>query len=243
MPAQKKFAVFDIDGTLIRWQLFHAIVDRLAKAGHVPAETYNEAHEARMYWKRRSGEESFRNYERKLVHAYMGSLKQLRVADFQHAVDAVFAEHKDQVYTYTRDFISKLKAKNYLLFAISASQTEAVAKIADYYGFDDHVGTTYEQKDDRFTGELELVAYKKPEILQRLIDKHGASLAGSIGVADSESDASMLDMVEHPIAFNPSRKLFIHAREHGWKVVIERKNMVYELEPHNGTYILKHTNA
>ena len=35
-----KFAVFDIDGTLIRWQLYHAIADELAKSGHIDAETY-----------------------------------------------------------------------------------------------------------------------------------------------------------------------------------------------------------
>src|SRR3546814_11785501 len=27
----KKFAVFDIDGTLIRWQLYHAVVETVAK--------------------------------------------------------------------------------------------------------------------------------------------------------------------------------------------------------------------
>jgi phosphoserine phosphatase len=31
----KRFAVFDLDGTLVRWQLYHALVDRLAKKGYL----------------------------------------------------------------------------------------------------------------------------------------------------------------------------------------------------------------
>lgn len=243
MAASRKFAVFDIDGTLIRWQLFHAIIDRLAKAGAIPAEAYQKAHDARMTWKKRGDPEVFRAYEHELVHAYVDALPLIPVAAFQRALESAFAEHKDQAYAYTRGLIRELKSKNYLLFAISASQAEAVALVADYYGFDDYVGTIYEQKNGRFTGELDLVAHKKPEALQRLIAKHHVDMQGSIAVGDTESDAAMLEMVEYPIAFNPNKKLFQRAQATGWKVVIERKNMIYELEPKDGGYCLAKTNA
>jgi HAD superfamily hydrolase (TIGR01490 family) len=239
----KPFAVFDIDGTLIRWQLFHAVVDRLAKAGHVPADAYEKAHDARMLWKRRTNESSFREYEQKLVDAYVGSLSSLRVADFQKAADAVVAEHKDQVYTFTRDLIRELKAKGYLLFAISASQSEIVGMLTAYYGFDDYAASVYEQKDGYFTGNVDVIARKKPELLEKLIAKHGVTKQGSFGVGDTESDISMLEVVEHPIAFNPSKKLFQHAQSAGWNVVVERKNMIYKLEPHDGTYQLAETDV
>ncbi|MDB5164640.1 MAG: family hydrolase, partial [Candidatus Saccharibacteria bacterium] len=45
--------------------------------------------------------------------------------------------------------------------------------------------------------------------------------------------------VEQPIAFNPSKDLFEHAQKEGWNVVLERKNMVYRLEPQDGRYQLK----
>jgi phosphoserine phosphatase len=48
----------------------------------------------------------------------------------------------------------------------------------------------------------------------------------------------MLSIVEQPLAFNPTKELFSHARKSGWRVVIERKNMTYELESQNGSYIL-----
>jgi phosphoserine phosphatase len=53
----------------------------------------------------------------------------------------------------------------------------------------------------------------------------------------------MLGMVEHPVAFNPSQKLFREAERRGWKIVIERKNMIYELEKAGAGYRLARTNA
>ena len=53
MTAGRSFAVFDIDGTLIRWQLYHAVADALVKLGHVEPGAYEEIKVARMNWKTR----------------------------------------------------------------------------------------------------------------------------------------------------------------------------------------------
>ncbi len=55
----RPFAVFDIDGTIIRWQLYHAVVDALGRAGHIRPEHYQALKETRMVWKRRTNESSF----------------------------------------------------------------------------------------------------------------------------------------------------------------------------------------
>ena len=239
----KKFAAFDIDGTLIRWQLYHAIADRLAKLGYVDTVAFNEIREARMDWKRRTHSESFKEYEIELVKLYERILKELNVGHFEEAAESVFEEYKEQVYTYTRTLLKELKAKDYLLFAISGSQTEIVKKIADYYGFDDFAGSTYVQQDERFTGELHTALGKKDIVLKRLAKKHQAGFKDSIAVGDGAGDIAMLEIVENPIAFNPERKLFEEASKQGWKIVIERKNMVYELEQGSGKYQLAKTNA
>jgi phosphoserine phosphatase len=55
-------------------------------------------------------------------------------------------------------------------------------------------------------------------------------------VGDSEADIPMLSAVEYPICFNPNSKLFAHAKEQNWTVVVERKDVVYEMagnaQPH-----------
>ncbi|OGL35699.1 hypothetical protein A3F65_01260 [Candidatus Saccharibacteria bacterium RIFCSPHIGHO2_12_FULL_47_16b] len=239
--AHKPFAVFDIDGTLIRWQLYHAVADELVKLGYIDAKAYRAVKDARMLWKRRSNPEAFKIYERQLVTAYEKMLLELSVAHFNRATDAVFKKYKDQVYTYTRDLCRRLKKDGYLLFAISNSQIEIVSKIADYYGFDDAVGTYYHHDKKRFTGAASIPLGGKHAILAELVKKHNANYQDSLAVGDSISDISMLEAVETPIAFNPEYKLFEYAKRQGWKVVVERKNMIYELELQNGKYVLAET--
>ncbi len=238
MNGGRPFAAFDIDGTIIRWQLYHAIAGVLAKQGQIDGREFDRVKAARMSWKQRSGEESFRDYEHQLIGVFDKALKGLRKEDLTAAAETVFNEYKEQVYIFARNLIQELKSKNYLLFAISGSPAVIVQKLADYYGFDDFAATIYPANNGRFIGTKDLSIGKKPELLRQLVSKHSASYDGSIVVGDSEGDISMLELVEQPIAFNPSKQLFSHARERGWKIVIERKNMVYELEPSNGSYVL-----
>lgn len=239
----RPFAVFDIDGTLIRWQLLHAMIDALGRAGHITAKDYELIRQTRLNWKTRKTEEGFREYEAQLVHVIQRSIDGIEVKAFNDAAKAAFDEYKDQVYRYTRQLLTDLRARGYLLLAVSGSPQEAVAPVADYYGFDDFVGSDYRQKDGKFTGEIQVAALNKPQLLKELVAKHKLSHKGSLGLGDSEGDIDMLDMVEEAIAFNPSKELFRQATRRGWKVVIERKNMIYELTQRNGEYRLTHTNA
>lgn len=239
----KKFAVFDIDGTLIRWQLYHAVTDNLVKHGIINGERFETIRGARMAWKKRAPETSFRSYEIEIINAYEEALSKLTANELQKSVEEVFEEYKDQVYTYTRDLIKELREKGYLIFAISGSQTEIVELIARHYGFDDFIGTVYERAGEKFTGKSVIGSHDKSAALKKLVEKHCAGFSGSLAVGDSRSDAAMMELVEQPIAFNPDKDLYEIAKERGWKIVLERKNMIYELERVNGKYELVKTNA
>ena len=235
----RPFAVFDLDGTLIRWQLYHALADQLVKQGDLDATQYQAVRAARMTWKKRASENSFREYEDALVKLVYATMNDIPVANFEQAGAAVIAEYRDQVYTYTRDLIKSLRVQDYLLFAVSASPESIVAIIADYYSFDGYAGSSYDSQDGHFTGEMDVVLRtRKPDKIRELMSVHHAVLANSIAVGDSEGDIPMLEMVEQPIAFNPTKELFEHARAAGWQIVVERKNVVYELEPDDGSYLL-----
>jgi HAD superfamily hydrolase (TIGR01490 family) len=235
----RKFAVFDIDGTVIRWQLFHSIVHELGNRQQLSPEAAQSIKQARMTWKRRESEDSFTDYEHTLVHAYLNAIRNLDVEEYNAAIDSVFAEYKDQVYTYTRDLIARLKADNYLLFAISGSQQEIVSKFADYYGFDEAIGAQLEQVDGHFTGKMISPAHHgKQAALDSLLAKYDLDHTGSIAVGDTQGDAVLLAAVERPIAFNPNAGLYQIARDKGWTIVVERKNVAYTLESRDGQYFL-----
>lgn len=238
MSAKRKFAVFDIDGTLIRWQLFHAIVHHLGVNGYIPASEHAAIKAARMTWKNRTGEDDFRTYEHVLVGAYRAALKDIDPVAYDAVVSEVFDEYKDQTFVYTRDLLSSLRKQGYLTFAISGSHEDIIKKLAAHHGFDDVVGAVPERIDEKFTGNLDTPVLDKPRALNMLINKHHATFTGSIGVGDSEGDIPMLEMVEYPIVFNPSAGLYTVAKKRKWKIVLERKNVIYELENRHGSYVL-----
>ncbi len=236
---QQKFAVFDIDGTLIRWQLYHAITHELGKLGFLPTGSPEELRRARMEWKNRNSVNSYHVYETLMVQKFQNALKDIPVEAYDTAVEIVFQTYKNQVYTYTRDLIPELKSQGYLIFAISGSPQEALDKLGAHYGFDEVVGPQYERKRGAFTGKVELTHTRKGTILQELVTKHGATWQGSTAVGDSPSDIAMLELVENPVAFNPTKDLYELATAKKWTIVVERKNVVYHLSPGGKRYVLR----
>ena len=242
MTMRRRFAVIDIDGTLIRWQLYHGIVEELARSGAIDQTRFRRVLRAREKWEQRTSDDAYKMYERELVIVYLSALSSISEDQYLQAIEHTFQKHKDRVYTYTRSLIRDLKAKNYALFAISGSHNEAVELIANYYGFDDAVGVKFPRVNGKFTGRMIETWGVKHEILEALIKKHHVSMEQSIAVGDSEGDITMLESVKKPIVFNPTKKLFHHAQKHHWRVVLERKNVIYTLEPSSNGYRLDSVN-
>ena len=236
---KRPYAVFDIDGTLIRWQLYHALADMLVKKGHIDSSSYQSILKARNSWKTRDSSNSFYIYEQCLVDMFDSAVNGISYDDFMAACDDVINRYKNQVYTYTRDLIKNLKQKDYLLFAISASPAELVEQIATHYGFDGFGATKFLTNNGCISGVGYLAhGNNKVEILENLIEKNNASSKGSIAIGDTEGDIPLLSCSERAIAFNPNRELYKHASKEGWDIVVERKNMTYQLQYEYGRYIL-----
>ena len=236
-----KFAAFDIDGTLLRWQLFHSVVAEIAEAQPEPNETYIAATKAFDKWKRRTDPGAFYTYERATLDAWFALIKTITPAEYHAATRTVFEAQKDFTYRYTRDLIKTLQAQDYAIIAISGSHQETVQMIGDYYGFDMAIGSEYPVENGRFTGEEITPFTDKGEALRKIVAEHNLQWEDSYAVGDSNSDAKMLALVANPIAFNPDQNLLKHAQENNWKIVVERKNVAYELAVQNGTYYLQNS--
>lgn len=234
----KKFAAFDFDGTLVRWQLFMAIFYELAEEKLIDEADYEEVRRLFDAWRARTSERAYEDYASKAIEIFDKHVNRLEVSGLEAAIDRVFHKYKDQVYTYTRDLITDLKSKGYYLIAISGSQHEIVEKISQYYGFDEWTGTKYKRIGEKFGGYEEFPAGQKGKVLQKIIKTKNLSLKDSIAVGDTEGDIPMLEIVEKPLAFNPNKELLDHAKTKKWPIVIERKSQVYRLEYQNDSYVL-----
>lgn len=231
MMKKRKFAAFDIDGTLFRSGLYREVSYELTKMGKIPEDISSELTTKHREWRHRIHGNAFEEFERTLVVAFDSLSTRIRIEDYDEAVQHVLAKKAENVYVYTRDLIKQLKSEGYFLIAISGSQIDLVEPFAQKYGFDTWVGQEWERGDEFFTGKMTKSHTNKDLILKKLIEEHDLTLEGSIAVGDSNGDFGMLRLVERPIAFNPTAELYEHAAEYKWTIVLERKNMMYELVP------------
>lgn len=239
----RKFAAFDIDGTLFRSGLYREVFYELYKMGVLPSELTEQTTEKHREWRHRVHGNAFEEFDRIVVESLDGYLPRLHVSDYDEAVRRVLDKKAENVYVYTRDLLKKLQDDGYFTVAISGSQQEIVEPFACRYGFDMWVGQQWERGDEFFTGTVVKTHTGKDKIIERLIDEYDLTLDDSYAVGDSNGDSGMLSIVTHPIAFNPTHELLEKAIVNGWKIVVERKNTSYELErEHDGRFTLAHTN-
>jgi HAD superfamily hydrolase (TIGR01490 family) len=223
-------AVFDIDGTVFRSSLLIELVEALIEKEIFSGEVREQYAQLQEEWLNRSGE--FGPYIKKVVEVFAGNTKGKVYAEVADVAGEVIEAKKGRVYRYTRDLIADLKSNGYYILGISHSPKFIVDGFGYELGFDKTYGTFYETgASGRFTGiiEDEFLIMNKSAILKRAVEKNNLTLHGSYGVGDTESDISMLDLVETAIAFNPNRLLYRHAKGKGWKVVVERKDVIYEI--------------
>ena len=227
---KRKFAVFDIDGTIFRSSLLIELVEELISEKLFPQSARQIYTAPQKAWLDRKG--SYDKYIGAVVKAFDSHLKGVPEKDFRRAVRNMVRKNQDRVYRFTRDLAADLKRRGYFLLAISHSPKYVVDAFAKRMGFTKVYGRLFElDSRRRFTGQafyLELID-DKSRILKRAVTKEKLTLKDSVGVGDTDSDIAFLKMVERPICFNPNRRLYNHARRQGWEVVVERKDVVYHL--------------
>src|SRR3990167_7461095 len=143
-------------------------------------------------------------------------------------------EKGNRVYRYTSTLIKTLKKKGYFLLIISGSPEFIVQEFARLFGFDQWYGSIYEVKNGIFTGAPinRDSVFKKGKVLDKFLKSASfqVDLKNSIAVGDTASDAPLLERVEKPIAFDPDRDLLVYANKKKWKIILERKDVIYEVK-------------
>lgn len=224
-------AFFDIDGTVFRSSLLIELVEGLVRDGVFPAEAKDNYREAFILWRNREG--NYDDYISAVVETYMANIKGVYYGDLADIGKRIVAIHSKRVYRYTRDLIKELKNKGYYLVAISQSPKTVVDPFCTQYGFDKVYGRIYEiGPQDRFTGAMTDVHLieNKANIVKRVFENNpNLTPVGSISVGDTGGDISLLEAVEQPICFNPNEVLYKHALRMGWKIVVERKDVIYQI--------------
>lgn len=229
--SKRKVAVFDVDGTIFRSSLLLELIEALIAEGVFPESARKMYEKERTDWSNRKG--SYDDYMTAFVETFLKHIKRVEYGVFADVAKTLAEKERHRVYRYTRDLVRELRGKGYYLLAISQSPKTVLESFCKGLGFNKVYGRMYEiGPDDRFTGvvtDVHLIE-NKANILRRAVEKEGLTLAGSIGVGDTEGDIPLLDMVERPICFNPNARLYRYAKRMGWDVIVERKDVIYHIK-------------
>ena len=229
LSAKEPLAVFDVDGTLFRRGLLPALTRRLVNEEVFPERVREELSEDYYAWVERRG--SYETYDELVMELFLRELKGVSVAELRRCAIAEVEAHGRRLHIYTRDVARRLEQAGYYLIAISGSPQEILDLFLKPLGFDRAWGTVLAQDEGRYTGEVLQDPFKnKRRVLEEFLEEANVGLEGSVGVGDTLSDVGFLEMVETPIAFNPNRRFFEVARQRGWPIVVERKDVIYNLQ-------------
>ncbi|MDR3559434.1 MAG: HAD family phosphatase [Candidatus Pacebacteria bacterium] len=234
---KNKLAVFDIDGTIFRKNLAFELINELAWMKIFRRDVRDELVRHYTRWLDHKG--TYEEYRQALVLLYRENLKGCRKQDILKACRVVMPFFKDRTYVFADQLIAELKKKKYHIIAISGSPSEIVEEYNKYLKFDAVYGSIYETDDeDIYTGaEAFVPTAHKGHVVRQYATEKKLSLEDSYGVGDTESDAKFLEIVDHPIAFNPNLNLQKIAKKADWRIVVERKDVIYEID--NGVKIIE----
>lgn len=224
----RKFAVFDIDGTIFHWQFFHELFDELVEEHVIDTKIAAPVLESRKKW--RQAVLSWREYERQLVEALNEGIIGIDKSLLDEISDRIVNVKGKILYHYTRELLKKLQSDGYITIVISGSQQSLVERFADAYDIDIAVGLDYEFSDDKLIAIKREVYGQKDLLLKQTVSDHHLQWEDSYAVGDTAGDADMLKLVDNPIAFNPDERLLSIAKENGWKIVVERKSIPFVFE-------------
>lgn len=226
---EEHLAVFDVDGTLFRRGLLPALTRRLVDEGIFTERVREELSEDYYAWVERRG--SYENYDRLVVELFLRELRGVALEELRRCAAAEVEARGRRLHIYTRDLARRLKKAGYSLVAISGSPQEILGIFLEPLNFDRAFGPLLARDgEDRYTGEqLRNPFAGKRQVLEEFLAETRLGLEGSVGVEDTLYDEGFLEMVETPIAFNPNRALFEVAVKRRWPIVVERKDVIYNL--------------
>lgn len=226
---KKKLAVFDIDGTIFRKNLHFELINELVYTGVFKKEVKDELQSLYGHWLDHEG--TYEAYRNKLVSLYEEHIKGCKQADVIHASKNVAHFHAKRIYIFANKMIERMR-KNHTMLIISGSPSEIVEEYANIFNFDAHYGSVYGlDNDKKYTGEATFEpTIDKGAVVKQFVAEHELTLEDSFGIGDTESDAKFLELMDNPIAFNPNMNLRKIAEERNWQIVVEKKDVVYEME-------------
>jgi HAD superfamily hydrolase (TIGR01490 family) len=145
-----------------------------------------------------------------------------RVSEVQILVEEIFDEvMADRIWPGTQALAQLHLDAGERVWLVTAAPVEVARLLARRLGLTGALGTVAEQVEGVYTGALVgdiLHGPAKAHAVRALASREGLDLASCAAYSDSVNDLPMLELVGHPCAINPDRRLRRHAEVAGWRI-------------------------
>ena len=230
-----KAAFFDIDGTIYRNSLLTEHFKKLIKYELLDIREYElKVKDAFKKWDERVGD--YDRYLEEITTTYVEAIKGLSLQYNDFISDQVLELKGNRVYKFTRDMIKWHKSQGHKVIFISGSPDFLVSRMAEKWGADDFCGSVYHFEDGKLSGEISPMWDSKNKMIaiNNFCEKYDINLSESYAYGDTNGDYSMLSLVGHPRAINPSRELLEKIKtdsklKNTAEIYVERKDVVYKV--------------
>jgi HAD superfamily hydrolase (TIGR01490 family) len=216
-------AIFDLDNTLLAGDSDYLWGVYLAEQGIVDGEEYERENE-RFYREYREGRLDIFEFLRFSLRA----LRENPLEDLVRWREQFLREKIDPIVTEpARALVERHRNDGDTLLIITATNAFVTSPIAERFGIRHLIATIPEQRDGRFTGEVQgtpSFQEGKVERLRAWLKQNGGDMTGSSFYSDSQNDIPLLERVDHPVAVDPDEHLAEQARQRGWPIISLRKN-------------------
>ena len=220
MADQKRAAFFDVDGTLVRTNIVHALAFYALNQGSIFGTAWRTARTlagAPLYWA--LDKLSRKTFNEVFYDSYRG-ISQDRLLELSHEL---FEEVlKPAIHPGTPELIAQARRAGCRIVLVTGALDFTMRELTDHLGADHLIANRMHFVDGVATGRVVppvVEGAHKALILRDYCAREGLALERSHAYSDSFSDYPMLAVVGHPAAVNPDLRLRSVARAYEWPVL------------------------
>lgn len=206
---------FDVDGTLVAGNINKTIIWHLWRMRLASSKFLLRAAVWYFLWKLGLFTD---------VHdvARMGArgLAGISQKNLDDALGNIFSIYvRKKIYREGRDLVEEHKNRGDKIILLSSSFEPFVKKVAANLGLSEVIATRLAIENNLYTGKIDgmVVGGRKHIIVETFIKEHHPK--ETYAYTDHYQDAPLLEMVTHPVAVNPDRKLSLLAARRHWPIM------------------------
>lgn len=216
-PANKPYALIDIDGTMYDGYTIDDLVKAQYAESLIPQEYVAQLYQ--LYTEFKQGTVPYEIVAHKALLVWGEGLKDQTLELIQQHTNNFFDSH-NQLFPFAQELVTLLKENGYYVLFVTGEPQFIGSYFTDHLGADGYISSEYELANGTFTGKT-TISLGTNDGKKKVLSNLKNELRDSISFGDSEGDIDMLSLTTHAVCVKPREALRKIANEKGWQIVDE----------------------